>query len=163
MSRVKMKLIRLHSFIMSDECGKWIKRTHHQVPFVQEEFKDFQMEDYIATCLEVDYHFFVQSLCHTAMFEEYFRNRLKSLGIHVVSTFGKQNTGFKLRRRKWQKQSNNQSLTNNETISENSSSNPQNRSVTRRITFPRRIDASDPTIAANKESKNERRRVSTPK
>ena len=34
---------RLHSFIMSDERSKWIKRTHHQVPFVDEEFTDFEV------------------------------------------------------------------------------------------------------------------------
>lgn len=77
----------------------------------------------------------------------------------MVSTFGKQNTGFKLRRRKWQKKIDSQSVK----MTEKSSENPQNRSVTRRITFPRRVDASNPAIAANKESKNERRRVSTPK
>ena len=38
------------------------------------------MEDYIAKCLDPDYHQFVLNFCHTAMFEEYFRNRLKSLG-----------------------------------------------------------------------------------
>ena len=121
------------------------------------------MEDYIAKCLDPDYHQFVLNFCHTAMFEEYFRNRLKSLGICVVSTFGKQNTGFKLRRRKWSKKSNNQSLTISGTTLEKSSENLQNRSVTRRITFPRRIDASNPTVAANKESKNKGRRVSTPR
>ena len=81
----------------------------------------------------------------------------------MVSTFGKQNTGFKLRRRKWQKKIDSQTMINSGKMTEKSSENPQNRSVTRRITFPRRVDASNPAIAANKESKNERRRVSTPK
>ena len=54
-------------------------------------------------------------------------------------------------------------MINSGKMTERSSENPQNRSVTRRITFPRRVDASNPAIAANKESKNERRRVSTPK
>ena len=92
---------RLHSFILSNENTEWTKRTHHQVPFVDEELTDFQvrklskkltqfthnypffqiqMEDYIAKCLDPEYHQFVLNFCHTAMFEEYFRNRLKSLG-----------------------------------------------------------------------------------
>ena len=37
---------RLHSFIMSEKYSKWIKRTHHQVPFVDEEFTDFQVRNH---------------------------------------------------------------------------------------------------------------------
>ena len=34
---------RLHSFILSNENTEWTKRTHHQVPFVDEELTDFQV------------------------------------------------------------------------------------------------------------------------
>ena len=58
------------------------------------------MTDYIST-LEVDLQEFVQKLSQTSLFDEYLRNRIRSLGIEVLSQ------GFggllKLRRRKWRR------------------------------------------------------------
>ena len=39
---------RLHSFILSNENTEWTKRTHHQVPFVDEELTDFQVRTLIS-------------------------------------------------------------------------------------------------------------------
>ena len=60
----------------------------------------FQIPDYIDT-LELDLQEFVRKLSQTSLFDEYLRNRIRSLGIEVLSH------GFggllKLRRRKWRR------------------------------------------------------------
>ena len=80
------------------------------------------------------------------------------LGIQVVSSFGKQNTGFRLRRRKWRRQPNIEISQSLNLKSEKSSSKLQ-----RRITFPRTADGSSPVISSKKDLKTEKRRVSAPK
>ena len=75
-----------------------------------------------------------------------------------MSSFGKQNTGFRLRRRKWRRQPNVEISQSLNLKSEKISSKLQ-----RRITFPRTADGSSPVIASKKELKTEKRRVSAPK
>ena len=75
-----------------------------------------------------------------------------------MSSFGKQNTGFRLRRRKWRRQPN---VENSQSLNFKSEKNSSK--LQRRITFPRRADGSPPVIALQKELKTEKRRVSAPK
>ena len=58
-----------------------------------------QLEKYIVTALDQDYHTMVRVLSQTSMFDEYLRSRIKSCGMTVLSQSG---SIFHLRRRKWQ-------------------------------------------------------------
>ena len=59
----------------------------------------FQLEKYIVSALDQDYHTMVRVLSQTSMFDEYLRSRIKSCGMTVLSQSG---SIFHLRRRKWQ-------------------------------------------------------------
>ena len=62
-------------------------------------FNIFQLEKYIVTALDQDYHNLVRVLSQTSMFDEYLRSRIKSCRMTVLSQSG---SIFHLRRRKWQ-------------------------------------------------------------
>ena len=75
----------------------------------------------------------MQKLSQTSLFEEYLRNRIRSLGIQVLS-----NTAdtFKLRRRKWRRKKVQPQQQPQQVNSHLSSLRDQNSKLQRRITFP---------------------------